>query len=144
MLSHPLAISQYCLCCYIRALQAAWGRAWSIGKGWKRRRGPEAVTSLRQEDMPWGGPDTSTWPATKRIKLGINPFNPKDILLLLFSLMESIVNFPGAETPRQDICATGHMQQKNPQNWINYRFPSLTPNVPNLGIGPREFSVLIS
>lgn len=43
-----------------------------------------------------------TRPAIMRIKLGINPFTPKNILLSFLGLTESTVNLPGGYPPQRN------------------------------------------
>lgn len=68
--AHVLAVSCHWL--YIKS-SAHWSPAARQG------RGPEDETSFPHVDVPWGGRDSSAWPATVRLKLGINVFTPRTV-----------------------------------------------------------------
>ena len=77
-------------------------RGWSGGSAKDRTETAAGAEGPRGRDQPaacrllLSGRDSSDWPATMGIKLGINPF--KNVPLSCSGLTESRMNLPGAET----------------------------------------------
>lgn len=124
----------------------AWreGRAWNGGRGWSgAEAGAEAETEmcLLHADFAGGRWYSSTWPATVRIKLGVNPFTPNILLSFLSHQIQNELS-QGWNSPQRRhltiphiclFCVSAHVALRSRNTFPNYIFlysthPSITSN----------------